>query len=77
MQLPAFFPPRNGSNAKKFCAWSGLKTDNATALVRQHLENLQEKCRSKNLASILGEIDESVVIIGSCKAVQCLQSLGL
>ena len=49
--------------------------DEATVLVRDHLQELSDATGWKKVAGLVDEVDESVVIIGSCKAVQCLRNL--
>ena len=62
---------RNGSNANKFQVWSGLRVDEAG-----HLQEIPAREVGRRGPALSIEVDEFVVITGSCKAVQCSRSLG-
>ena len=60
---------RNGSNANKFQVWSGLRVDEAG-----HLQEIPAREVGRRGPALSIEVDEFVVITGSCKAVQCSRS---
>ena len=66
---------RNGTNAKMFGAWSGLSAEESTKQVLAHLKTVAGATAWPKLKKFIGEVDEPVVVIGSCKAIQALQIL--
>ena len=67
--------PRNGTNARAFGSWSGLSASDGMKQVLVHLAAANESLQSPKLTRFIREVDEPVVVIASCKAIQALQSL--
>lgn len=74
LQLAAVL--RNGTNARMFGNWSGLRAQDGTEQVQSHLRDVLEVTKWPKLRKFLTEVTEPVVVIASCKGMQALQILG-
>ena len=79
--LPFVLGVRNGTNARAFRTWSGLTAAEATIHVKSHLlavltwyTSQKQEALKRKVLKLRDEISENIVVIASCKTMQCLRT---
>ena len=79
--FPFVLGVRNGTNARAFRTWSGLTAAEATIHVKSHLlavltwyTSQKQEALKRKVLKLRDEISENIVVIASCKTMQCLRT---
>ena len=66
---------RNGTNARAFRTWCGRQPSQLLPLVKQHLEEAQQRIQCQRLQALIDKLTSETVAINSCKAMHTLVTL--